>query len=218
MPVVFVWLAVTLYGIGVTIYKIAEWIYNVIIKPIKRIVDFVKDIEDTIRATIDVIQKKLEYVLDVTGIDAILSLVKGVDTFLYHTTGLAKGGKKALLATFASVYETIAGVTSGLIHFISESIKPITERITMLQTNIKHIQEWSIKDLTDEYVELGEEIRAMPERMMTDIRSEIEKESQLIKDGFAGKLAIVNVRLTGVIALSEDLKHFAEMFIKVMEE
>lgn len=217
MPMVVIAIVTVVITIGTTIYTIAKWIYDVIVKPLTFVKNIVEDVQAIVRGVIDTIRGKIDYILDLTGVDVLLDLTHSIASFVELAEDIAKGNKKALLKAFGGVYEAIAGTAKDILTITSQILSPIFDRLAILKADIKTITEFKLKTLTDNYVKLAEEIRAMPERMMVDIRREIDDESQRIKDGFAGDLAVVNVRLTGVIALSEDLKHFSEMFLKVME-
>lgn len=217
MPAVVIWIVTELIIIGTVVYEVVKWVWELIIKPLTRVKEIIEDVQAVIRGVIDTIRGKIDYILELTGIDILIDLTHSVAEFVGLAEDIAEGNKEALLEAFGGVYVAIAGTAKDILTIMSQTLSPIFDRLAILKADIKTITEFKLKTLTKNYEDLAEKIRTMPEELMTNIKAEIDAESQRIRDGFAGELAVVNVKLTGVIALSEDLKHFSEMFLKVME-
>lgn len=217
MPAVVVAVVSAVITVGKIVYDIVKPVYDIIIAPLLKIKEIIESIQAVVRGVIDTIRGKIDWVLEQTGVDILLDLTHSVAEFVELAEDIAKGNKEALLKVFGGVYEAIAGTAKDILTVLSQSLTPIFDRLAILQDDIKTITEFRLKTLTENYEELGREITAMPEKMMKDINSVIDEESERIKAGFRGELAVVNVKISGVIALSEDLKHFSEMFLKVME-
>jgi len=212
-----VWFFTVVISIAVTVYEIAKFIYDWLIEPLIYIRDAIEDVQEIVRGVIDTIRGKIDYILELSGADVLLDLAHSVAEFLGLAEGIADKSFTSIVLAFGGVYEAIAGTARDIITIMSQALSPVFDRLAILQDDIKTITEFKLKKLTDGYNDLTKEIRAMPEKLMADVKAEIDAESQRIRDGFAGELAVVNVKLTGAIALSEDLKHFSEMFLKAME-
>lgn len=217
MPVVIVGIVTTLITIGTTIYTIAKTVYDWIIKPLTYVKNVIDKVRDIIRSTIDLIRGKIDYVLKITGVDMLLDLTHSVAEFIELVEDIANGNNEALIKALGGVYEAIAGTANDIIHFVSESLSPIFDRLAILKRDINTINKFKLKDITDSISKVVEYVKKMPEELMFEINAEIKEESQRIRDGFAGELAIVDARLTDIISLSKDLEYFTRMFLKVME-
>lgn len=217
MAVLVSWLVVTIVTIGVTVYEIAKWLYDLIIKPITKLTDILKTINDVITAFVEVIQGKIDYVLDITGITALTELTEGVRKFIKRTEEIAKGNYNKIIQTIADLYLAIGDTASSIIHFTTNALEGVFIAQEKLKADIKYITEFKIANLTRQYGELGEEIKRMNAELIDKIDREIAEEVKILTTGINDRIRIVEGEVGKVRYLTKDIKNFMEMFTKAME-
>lgn len=217
MAAIVVGIVSTLITIGSTVYSVVKTIYDWIVAPLTKAVDIINNVRDIIRGVVETIQGKLDYVLEITKADIFIDLVHGISEFTKLAEDIAKGNKEALLKVIGNLYSSIAGVGKDIIHILSESLKPITDRIEYLQNDIKRINEFSIKKLTDNYVELAKEVKQMNANLIDTFREEIDREINWLKDLTEGKIRTLERDIRAVEFKVEDLDTFTRMYLRMME-
>lgn len=204
-------------AIGTAVYEIGKAIYTYLIIPLTKIKEALQVVNGIIKGVIEAIKGKIDYVLKLIGVDVLVDVVRGISYFKGRIEEIAKGHVIDLVEVLGDIYQTIAETAKEIIHFTSSILEPVFDRLAILKKDIKNITDFKMKEVTNAVDKLANEVKTMPKRLLDEINAEIKKESQRLKDGFAGKLAIVDARLTDIISLSKDLSHFAEMFTKMME-
>lgn len=217
MPAIIAPVVSFLVTVGSVVYTIGKAVYDYIIKPLAFVTSVIEKVRAVVRGVIEFIQGKINYVLDFIGADILIDLVTKVREFAELGEAIAKGNKEAILKAIGGTYEAIAGTAYDILTFVSQSLSPIFDRLAIIKSDIERIEKVRFADITRQYEELGEEIKEMPRRLLEEINATIAEESERIKEGFRGELAVVNAELTRVISLSEDLEHFARMFTELME-
>lgn len=204
-------------AIGTTLYEIAKNVYKFLKTAIEAITDALEVVQGIIKGIIDAIRSRINLIIELTGVDVLLDVVRGISYFKDKVQVILDGSHAQIVMVLGDLYRTISGTAKEIIDITSSLLSPIFDRLSQLKSDIKNITDFRLKDITDSITTIADDVKAMNKQLLDDINAEIKEESQRLKDGFAGELAIVDARLTDIISLSKDVEHFAEMFTKIME-